>query len=562
MVYGVHHDTIAGYVANEHIDWTNQTDVDVDLVTAGEIDAAQDIHSETLLSVSAAGAGELDPHVYINTTTMAIRGALSQYVIECENGSLVLLGSGGATISLSTIITLENETRVAGDLLPGLSGTYNLGTPTDNLKWVNGYFSGDVSAATFNSGTLSGNNSGDDPNVVSFAGGLAMPALDSGKYLTNNGAALSWATVDLSAYLPLAGGTMTGSIKFGGYDLILDADLDTIIGSSETGGDHIHFNLAGTEVFHMHEDCFQAVDACGQFVSDEALPTTDFSDQDDWDYVSTGHAGSLEAWGVPGMQLKVVRSGTGPPVVGSQTAVGADTIKANRNYFFTITVSAFSNTSASQPTLSIGAGTYNPPSVGTFSGVINSGASTAAPKISHSATSNSTMDLTYTALEIRLLPATNSTMGDLDVLNGLTVTGALTATDPTFSTLTLTQNDVGSGEIPNLFTLTGGDLQYLAAANGAGGVITFGTGGSGLGSPNPIPGGNGGGLTVTTGDGGVCAATGPSHGDGGDINFVMGSKGGTKSGEVDGRFHIDDGTTDMFSISTAGLGFWGVRRDH
>jgi hypothetical protein len=69
-------------------------------------------------------------------------------------GTLVLLGSGGATIKLNTIVSLENETRVSGDLLPSLSGTYNLGTPTDNLKWVNGYFTGDVSAATFTGGAL------------------------------------------------------------------------------------------------------------------------------------------------------------------------------------------------------------------------------------------------------------------------------------------------------------------------------------------------------------------------------------------------------------------------
>ena len=37
---------------------------------------------------------------------------------------------------------------------------------------------------------------------------------NSGKYLTTDGTTASWATVDLSAYLPLSGGTMTGAITF------------------------------------------------------------------------------------------------------------------------------------------------------------------------------------------------------------------------------------------------------------------------------------------------------------------------------------------------------------
>jgi hypothetical protein len=66
-------------------------------------------------------------------------------------------------------------------------------------------------------------NTSSNPAFATIPDGAGLPDQTghSGEYLTTDGVTASWGVVDLSSYLPLAGGTLTGNLSFStGFKLI------------------------------------------------------------------------------------------------------------------------------------------------------------------------------------------------------------------------------------------------------------------------------------------------------------------------------------------------------
>jgi hypothetical protein len=118
-ISGLNHDTLSGFVANEHIDWTS------------------------------ASAGTIDPSNYTNTgdTTYTAGTGLSLSGTTFTNTSpdqtVTLTGAGATSISGTypnfTITSTDSSTNISGTIEPATDNTYNLGSPTKKYANIYGH---------------------------------------------------------------------------------------------------------------------------------------------------------------------------------------------------------------------------------------------------------------------------------------------------------------------------------------------------------------------------------------------------------------------------------------
>jgi len=118
-ISGLNHDTLSGFVANEHIDWTQ------------------------------ASAGTIDPSNYSNTgdTTYTAGTGLSLSGTTFTNTSpdqtVTLTGAGATSISGTypnfTITSTDSSTNISGTIEPATDNTYNLGSPTKKYANIYGH---------------------------------------------------------------------------------------------------------------------------------------------------------------------------------------------------------------------------------------------------------------------------------------------------------------------------------------------------------------------------------------------------------------------------------------
>jgi len=120
-ISGLNHDTLSGFVANEHIDWTQ------------------------------ASAGTIDPSNYTNTgdTTYTAGTGLSLVGSEFANTSpdqtVTLTGAGATTITGTypnfTISSTDTDTttNITGSIEPATDNTYNLGSPSKKYANIYGH---------------------------------------------------------------------------------------------------------------------------------------------------------------------------------------------------------------------------------------------------------------------------------------------------------------------------------------------------------------------------------------------------------------------------------------
>jgi hypothetical protein len=102
-------------------------------------------------------------------------------------------GSGSVTSVDMTVPTgllvTGNPITTSGTLALAFAAGYSIPTNTKQSTWDDAY---------------------------TFVGAFPTQTGNTGKYLTTNGSALSWGTIDLSGYLPIAGGTITGDLTING----------------------------------------------------------------------------------------------------------------------------------------------------------------------------------------------------------------------------------------------------------------------------------------------------------------------------------------------------------
>ena len=118
-ISGLNHDTLSGFVANEHIDWTQ------------------------------ASAGTIDPSNYANTgdTTYTAGTGLSlsgtQFTNTAPDQTVTLTGAGATSISGTypnfTITSTDSSTNISGSIEPATDNTYNLGSPTKKYANIYGH---------------------------------------------------------------------------------------------------------------------------------------------------------------------------------------------------------------------------------------------------------------------------------------------------------------------------------------------------------------------------------------------------------------------------------------
>ena len=118
-ISGLNHDTLSGFVANEHIDW------------------------------SAASAGTIHASNYSNTgdTTYTAGTGLTLVGTEFQNTSpdqtVSLTGTGATTVTGTypnfTIDSTNTTTSITGDIIPATDNTYDLGSSAKKYKQIYGY---------------------------------------------------------------------------------------------------------------------------------------------------------------------------------------------------------------------------------------------------------------------------------------------------------------------------------------------------------------------------------------------------------------------------------------
>jgi hypothetical protein len=327
--------------------------------------------------------------------------------------------------------------------------------------------------------------------------------------------------------------TLSSDLKMSGNDIILDSDLDTYIGTDETGGDHIHYNIGGIEVFHMHEACFQGVDACAQFISDEVCTDPDIVDSGEWTVSTAGAPGSTATFNASDVDLVAIKFG-GQILVTNTPGV----IESGRTYYVEMDVDAWNKEGSLR--LYVGGQYLQMTVIGTNTGKITT--TTAADAYIWASGGSVNNTATISGVRIRLLPATSSSMGDLTIYDTLTVKGDVTMYQPTFDSLTITQAQIALGNIRDVIEVTGSN-GASSGASGYGSSMTF-TCGSGFDAssvPSTITAGRGGDYNIIAGDGGDVTDASDTPGDGGDVIAKIGIAGtGGTGNSTDGHFLISD----------------------
>ena len=137
-----------------------------------------------------------------NPNSLRMMSVVADGAIDALTGSLYLSGNTGKSIFLQiyngatfdTYLTVTSTAITAATTLAMGSNAITTSSTVDGI---------DISAHAANITTIH----------------LADQSGHTGQFLKSNGTTADWAVVDLSAYLPLAGGTMSGAINMAGYDL-------------------------------------------------------------------------------------------------------------------------------------------------------------------------------------------------------------------------------------------------------------------------------------------------------------------------------------------------------
>lgn len=176
---------------------------------------------------------------------MAARGP-QQDVIDGQSLALYDLHteSGQSEVANSPSIGFFDNLH---NLMAKVGINYNISTNTGDIEITNLLTNGNIILTPNGTGvvkigitplilipSLTGNSGKfltTNGTTVSWASVLPSQTGNSGKFLITNGIVASWATIDLSGYVPLSGGTMTGNLT--APNLILDG-AGTPVGTAET----------------------------------------------------------------------------------------------------------------------------------------------------------------------------------------------------------------------------------------------------------------------------------------------------------------------------------------
>ena len=133
-ISALNHDSLSGFVANEHIDWT--------AASAGTIDSSNYTNSNTTYTAGTDIAIS-GTNVISNTFTLP-------YNIVYDNSHQALHHTDAISIDLNNVITLTkgdsstetitvNPTDITGDIIPAGNNTYDLGSSANRYKQIYGY---------------------------------------------------------------------------------------------------------------------------------------------------------------------------------------------------------------------------------------------------------------------------------------------------------------------------------------------------------------------------------------------------------------------------------------
>ena len=160
-ISALNHDSLSGFVSNEHIDWT--TDQGTTNIHAGNYTNTTYISSDFThddltgfvanehIDWTQASAGTIDPSNYANTgdTTYTAGSGLSLVGTEFSNSApdqtVSLTGAGATTVSGTypnfTITSTDTNTStdITGTIIPATDNTYDLGSTTKKYANIYGH---------------------------------------------------------------------------------------------------------------------------------------------------------------------------------------------------------------------------------------------------------------------------------------------------------------------------------------------------------------------------------------------------------------------------------------